>query len=242
MYSPQFKREQLARVERGELTLAELSREIGISRSLLQRWKALALQATETAVAPNDDGAGESAASGPRADPGVGAGTGAQDDGGGDPPHRSGRGQKVVVRVAFVLDCHDRECLAVVAVPRALTSADVRQLLRDAVHTRFGAARAPVPCEWLTDNGAVFTVLPTVLVAEHLGLVPITTPIASPESNGMAEAFVPTDDLDGADLTATAVPQALPGWIADYNTEAPHSSLHMLSPVAWRRAQMQATP
>ena len=49
-YSPQFKREQLARVGRGELTLAELSRELGISRSLLQRWKHLAQQATETAV------------------------------------------------------------------------------------------------------------------------------------------------------------------------------------------------
>ena len=54
-YSPQFKREQLARVGRGELTLAELSRELGISRSLLQRWKHLARQATETAVATNDD-------------------------------------------------------------------------------------------------------------------------------------------------------------------------------------------
>jgi transposase len=55
VYSPQFKREQLSRVERGELTLAELSRELGISRSLLQRWKALAQQATETAVGTNED-------------------------------------------------------------------------------------------------------------------------------------------------------------------------------------------
>lgn len=55
VYSPQFKREQLTRVERGEVTLAELSRELGISRSLLQRWKHLAQHATETAVATNDD-------------------------------------------------------------------------------------------------------------------------------------------------------------------------------------------
>lgn len=54
VYSPQFKREQLARVERGELTLAELSRELEISRSLLQRWKHLAHEAADTAVGAND--------------------------------------------------------------------------------------------------------------------------------------------------------------------------------------------
>lgn len=151
----------------------------------------------------------------------------------------------MVIRVAFVLDCHDRECLALVAVPRPLTSADIQQLLREAVHARFGTTRAPVACEWLTDNGAIFTALPTVLVAEQLGLVPITTPVASPESNGMAEAFVQTmrrDYLDGADLLGPSILRALPGWRVDYNTEAPHSGLGMLSPIEWRRAQRQVTP
>jgi len=41
--------------EPGEVTVSELSRELGISRSLLQRWKHLAHQATETAVASNED-------------------------------------------------------------------------------------------------------------------------------------------------------------------------------------------
>lgn len=55
VYSPEFKRDQLTRLERGELTIAELSRELGISRSLLQRWKQLAGQATATAVGANED-------------------------------------------------------------------------------------------------------------------------------------------------------------------------------------------
>jgi transposase len=55
IYSAEFKREQLARLERGELSAAELSRELGVSRSLLQRWKHLARQATETAVRANED-------------------------------------------------------------------------------------------------------------------------------------------------------------------------------------------
>jgi transposase-like protein len=41
IFTEKFKREQIARVIRGELTLAELSRKLGIARSLLHRWKRL---------------------------------------------------------------------------------------------------------------------------------------------------------------------------------------------------------
>jgi len=39
IFTAEFKRTQIQRVLRGELTLAELSRKLGIARSLLQRWK-----------------------------------------------------------------------------------------------------------------------------------------------------------------------------------------------------------
>jgi len=39
IFTDEFKRDQIGRVRSGELTLAELSRELGIARSLLQRWK-----------------------------------------------------------------------------------------------------------------------------------------------------------------------------------------------------------
>jgi len=39
IFTDEFKREQIGRVSRGELTVAELSRKLGIARSLLQRWK-----------------------------------------------------------------------------------------------------------------------------------------------------------------------------------------------------------
>ena len=54
IYSAEVKREQLARLERGELSASELSRELDVSRSLLQRWKHLAARATETAVGANE--------------------------------------------------------------------------------------------------------------------------------------------------------------------------------------------
>ena len=41
IFTDEFKRKQIDRVWRGELTIAELSRRLGIARSLLQRWKRL---------------------------------------------------------------------------------------------------------------------------------------------------------------------------------------------------------
>ena len=41
IFTDAFKREHIDRVWRGELTLSELSRKLGIARSLLQRWKRL---------------------------------------------------------------------------------------------------------------------------------------------------------------------------------------------------------
>jgi len=44
IFSPDFKREQIDRLWRGEMTVAELSRKLGIAPSLLQRWKRLRSQ------------------------------------------------------------------------------------------------------------------------------------------------------------------------------------------------------
>ena len=52
IFTEEFKREQIGRVLRRELTLAELSRKLGIARSLLQRWKRSLIQD------PGNDGAG----------------------------------------------------------------------------------------------------------------------------------------------------------------------------------------
>jgi len=48
IFTPEFKRQQIERVLRGELTLSELSRELQISRPLLA-------SGAETAVAANED-------------------------------------------------------------------------------------------------------------------------------------------------------------------------------------------
>jgi putative transposase len=150
-----------------------------------------------------------------------------------------------LVQVGVALDCHDREALAVVAAPRDLVGTDIQTLMQRAVASRFGAGQRPdVPIQWLSDNGSIYTALDTLCTAERLHLVPITTPAASPQSNGMSEAFVNTlrrDYIAGADLaTAAAVLDQIPAWIADYNAIAPHSALGFRSPQQYRRAQVVA--
>jgi len=144
------------------------------------------------------------------------------------------------VHVAFVLDCHDREAIAWLGLDRDPSAADVRQLMSEAVRTRFpNASKVPEPIQFLSDNGGQYTALDTVIRAEKLGLTPITTPPASPQSNGMSEAFVNTLRRDYADTadrsSAAAVLAQLPIWFDDYNNVAPHSALGMRAPAEYRR-------
>ena len=152
-----------------------------------------------------------------------------------------------LVQLGFALDCHDREVLAHVVAPRDLVGADIQRLMQRAVASRFGAGQRPdVPLQWLSDTGSIYTALDTRCTAERLHLVPITTPAASPQSNGMSEAFVNTlrrDYLAGAELaTADGVMEQIPGWLADYNAVAPHSALGFQSPQQYRTAQRAAGP
>ena len=67
-----------------------------------------------------------------------------------------------------------------------------------------------------------------------LGLKLCFTPVRSPESNGIAEAFVKTFKRDYARLSilpdAETVIALLPAWFEDYNEVHPHSGLKFLSP------------
>src|SRR5438132_11489094 len=111
---------------------------------------------------------------------------------------------------------------------------------------RFGEATltAPHAIQWLSATGPQYTATATVLYAHELGLVPITTPAYSPESNGLAEAFVGTfkrDYLGDVDLRdAETVLANLGGWVDDYNTQAPHSALGMRSPREYRAVALRA--
>lgn len=137
------------------------------------------------------------------------------------------------VRVSFVLDAHDREAISWVGVAGCgISGDDVRDVMLEAVEKRFSTDRAPHAIEWLSDNGSPYTARETRMFASQLNLAPFFTPVRSPESNGLAEAFVKTFKRDYVRVNplpdAKTVLRLLDGWFEDYNTNHPHSRLGIL--------------
>jgi transposase InsO family protein len=151
-----------------------------------------------------------------------------------------------VVRVAFALDCHDREAISWVATTAGISGEMIRDMMIRCVEQRFGGIRAPHPVQWLSDNGSIFAAHRTVEIALALNLVPCFTPIESPESNGMAEAFVKTFKRDyvrmGLIPDAAAALALIDSWMEDYNTVHPHSRLGYRSPREYILSQPVACP
>ena len=139
------------------------------------------------------------------------------------------------LHVAFAIDTHDREVISWVATTGGGISGEmVRDMMLDCVERRFGSIRAPHPVQWLADNGSPYTAGETIDFATALGLVACFTPVRSPESNGVCEAFVKTLKRDYVRVNpcpdALSVLRQLPGWFDDYNDVHPHSGLRMRSP------------
>lgn len=81
----------------------------------------------------------------------------------------------------------------------------------------------------------------TVAQAYALGMIPCFTPIRSPQSNGMAEAFVNTFKRDYVYLhdrpDARTVLAQFHEWFEDYNEVHPHKGLKMRSPREFIRSE-----
>lgn len=147
----------------------------------------------------------------------------------------------------FAKDCCDREVMAWRAWPgKGLPGEPVREMLIEAVEKRFGTVEA-IPegrqLEFLTDNGGAYIASGTRAIARPLGLKPVTTPVCSPQSNGMAESFVNTfkrDYVSRMNLAdATTVLAQLPAAFEHFNNAHPHSSLKMRSPRQFRQHQQR---
>ncbi|PNF76404.1 IS3 family transposase [Stutzerimonas degradans] len=143
------------------------------------------------------------------------------------------------LRVTFALDCCDREAISWVASPPGYSGDDVRDVMLEAVERRFGQELPPTPIQWLSDNGSAYTAEQTRTFAREIGLQPLTTPVCSPQSNGMAESFVKTMKRDYIShmprpdrLTALRNPEIA---FTHYNEEHPHSALNYRSPREFRR-------
>jgi transposase InsO family protein len=142
------------------------------------------------------------------------------------------------VRVAFSLDCCDRDILAYVATTTGITGHMIRDLMVLSLEARFPQGIPRQNIEWLTDNGSCYIDKETTRFGRDIGLVPIQTAVRSPESNGMAESFVRTfkrayvafGDLEDP----SRVMAQLPKWFMDYRLYHPHSALGWKSPSEFR--------
>ena len=110
------------------------------------------------------------------------------------------------VRVAFALDGCDREAMSYLATTGGIGGGEVRDLMVAAVEHRFGQVdRLPRTFEWLTDNGSGYVSTETRRFAREIGLELRTTPLESPQSNGMAEVFVHTIKRDYVRVSAAEI-------------------------------------
>jgi putative transposase len=135
-----------------------------------------------------------------------------------------------LVRVLTLIDCHTRECLALVAQPR-FRGDDVARTL-----TEVGAARG-LPARITVDNGSEFTsqALDAWAYWNHVQL-DFSRP-GKPVDNTFIEAFngsLRRECLSQHWFNSIAEAQhVLDTWREDYNTERPHSSLGHRSPREW---------
>ena len=116
------------------------------------------------------------------------------------------------VRVAFALDCHDREAIEHVAAARDLNGHDIRLLLDRALWSRFGerALKSPIQIQLAVGQRRTLRLQRDRALRPDPRVQPDHPPAYSPEPNGMAEAFV---------------------------NIAPHSALGFLSPTEFRAQQ-----
>lgn len=142
---------------------------------------------------------------------------------------------KEIVRVIFSLDCCDREVLSYIATTGWISSETVCDLMVQSMEYRFGSIdKHPQTVEWLSDNGMYYLARNTLLFAQSINLKVCSTPTYSPQSNGMAEAFVKMFKRDYVFVhdrpDARTVMSQLHRWFEDYNEHNPHKGLRMLSP------------
>nr|WP_286790804.1 MULTISPECIES: IS3 family transposase [unclassified Pseudomonas] len=141
--------------------------------------------------------------------------------------------------VTFAPDRCDREAIGWVASPTGYSGDDIRDLMLESVKKRFGDQLPSTPVQWLSDNGSAYIAEQTRQFARQIGLQPVSTPVRSPQSNGMAESFVKTIKRDYvAHMPKPDRETALRNLtiaFEHYNEQHPHSALKHRSPREFRR-------
>ena len=139
-----------------------------------------------------------------------------------------------IVRVLFAIDACDREVMGWLATSAGISGEMVRDLMVACVERRFGDQQGGASRRMVVRQRLGVHRQGHARTATALGLKLCFTPVRSPESNGIAEAFVKTFKRDYARLSILPDAQTVivvpPAWFEDYNEVHPHSGLKFLSP------------
>jgi putative transposase len=107
------------------------------------------------------------------------------------------------VRVAFSLDCCDREVMSYVATTGGISGDLIRDLMAESIEGRFGLVdKVPQRIQWLSDNGPAYIARETRSFAKTVGLKSVRPLITAPNptgwrnllsrpSNGITFSFTP---------------------------------------------------
>jgi putative transposase len=148
------------------------------------------------------------------------------------------------VYVGFTIDCCDREVISWIMSRTPICAEQITELYMASVWKRFGDYKTPRLIQMLTDRGKVYRAGITEKTCQMLGLLPCFTAAYSPSSNGIAEALVGTIKRDYAYVSDVfnqeTTMEQIPNWFRDYNENAPHSALAMMSPMAYREKQLKS--
>lgn len=75
------------------------------------------------------------------------------------------------VRVAFSMDCCDREIMSYVATTGGISGELIRDLIAESIESRFGIVdKVPRKIQWLSDNGPAYIARATRQFAQGMGL------------------------------------------------------------------------
>ena len=135
-------------------------------------------------------------------------------------------------RLSIIIDCGSREVIEYLWA-RSIKGRDIRDVVKRAIEKRFAYGFAPL-VEFLSDNGPEYIKGELRQSLIEMDFVVCNTPIRSPESNGIAESFFKSFKRDYVYQNVCEsfddIAAKIGFWIADYNTQAPHSALGMLTP------------
>ena len=105
-----------------------------------------------------------------------------------------------IVRVLFAIDACDREIMGWLATTAGACAEMVCDNMIACVECRFCATKAPHTLKWLSDNSFAYIAKGYAQTAAARGLRLLFTPVRSPQSKSIAEAFVKTLKRDYARL------------------------------------------